>query len=435
MGETKPAISVDHPVALSDQALKIALSGFPPDAIVEIETRRRDLQHRPWRAWARFRTDGAGTLDLTAEAPLEGSYEGVSAMGLFWSAVLEEAAPSDAPAQDITAGITVRLTARALEGDAAATTEVRRLFTGPGVTSRELRERGLVGRLFLPAGLGPHPTMIVLAGSSGGLNLPVSALLASHGYAALALGTFNMPGLPSSLVEIPLEYFERAIDWLAGQAAVDQRFIGVTGVSRGGELALLLGATFPSLRAVVAIVPSGVVHAGIGRSASGGDVAAWTHRGEPLPYLQENNRCTDNAIVDWALAPVATTPIFESSLRDEEAVERAMIPVERIKGPVLMISGGDDLMWPSAALSNLVLRRLEAHSHPYPYAHLSYPGAGHMIFPPYAPTTQRHAAHRVIGTDFAFGGSAAADAEAGEDSWRRVLSFLEAAVESAKAAA
>ncbi len=428
-----PSIRVDRPEALSDQPIEITLQGFAPRETVEVVSSRRDLMNNAWRAWARFETDGEGKVELARQAPLEGSYEGVSPMGLFWSmALIEERGPDD-PERDITETIAVRLEARVLRGDGEAGTEVRRRFTAPGVTDRWLREDGMVGRLFLPPGAGPHPAMIALTGSGGGINLPVAALLASHGYATLALGYFAMAGLPPTMDEIPLEYFGRAIAWLRRQAEVRPDFVGVTGVSRGGELALLLGATYPEIRAVAATVPSGVIHAGLSRSGKSGDLGpAWTLGGKPLAWLQQEKRCTDSDCVDWEKPPIATTPIFESSLRDRAAVERATIPVERIRGPVLMISGTDDGMWPSTAMAELAVARLAAHGHPHRVEHLVYEGAGHGIFPPFAPTTRRHSFHDILKADFTFGGSAAADARACIDSWPKVLAFLTSAVEATR---
>ncbi len=74
----------------------------------------------------------------------------------------------------------------------------------------------------------------------------------------LALAYFGLENLPPELYEIPLEYLETAIRWMSNQPTVNADRLAVVGGSRGGELALLLGATFPKLRAVVACVPSGV---------------------------------------------------------------------------------------------------------------------------------------------------------------------------------
>ena len=423
MNHGRATISVDHPDALSDQPLAIRLSGFAPHQTVAVAATRVDFMHRRWRAEARFAADAAGGVDLTKQAPLAGSYAGVAPMGLFWSMDLRPGDTGAALWRPLDEGITVRLDATAVDGPARAEVEVLRRFVGAGVTEREVRDQGLVGNLFLPPGPGPHPAMISVTGSSGGNYRPLAALLASHGFATLALGYFRMDGLPPTLVEIPLEYFETAIAWLQRQPAVDADFIGVTGMSRGGELSLLLGATFPAIRAVVAYVPSGVIHGGIG-----GERPAWTYRGQALPRLSEDNRAYESDCVDWTKPPIALTPLFESGLRDQAAVARSLIPVERTNGPVLMISGTDDQMWPSTQMSELAMDRFRQHAHRFAFDHLVYEGAGHVIGQPYAPTTIRHSVHAVLKTDYAYGGTAEADARAAADSWPKVLAFLRAAV-------
>jgi dienelactone hydrolase len=108
-----------------------------------------------------------------------------------------------------------------------------------------------------------------------------------------------------------------------------------------------------------------------------------------------------------------------------------MIPVEKTQGPILLVSGTDDRMWPSSALADIAMRRLETHHHPYPFRHLKYQGAGHQIRVPGGPQTIRTLRLRVesAAADLLdMGGTATADAEAGFDAWRSVLEFLEAGV-------
>ena len=88
-------------------------------------------------------------------------------------------------------------------------------------------------------------------------------MLTSHGFVTLAFAYFGIPPLPPGLAEIPLEYFGTAIHWLQRQEGVSPQSLAVMGPSRGGELALLLGATFPEIRAVVAHLPSGTLWMGI----------------------------------------------------------------------------------------------------------------------------------------------------------------------------
>ena len=61
--------------------------------------------------------------------------------------------------------------------------------------------------------------MIAVGGSSPGIfGLPGLAF-ASEGVATLALAYFGMPGLPRTFERIPLEYFAKALSWLAPAAA------------------------------------------------------------------------------------------------------------------------------------------------------------------------------------------------------------------------
>jgi len=430
MSPSAPSIAVDRPAALVDAPVTIELRGFPPSQPVTITGTLRFAESAVWRSHATFVTDPNGRVDLSRQAPLTGTYDGVAPMGLVWSA---ERDPGPWVVVPLMEPWFVHLEATG-SGVAQARATLERRVAGPGVTRQPVRTAGIVGTLFLPPGDGPQPAVLVVSGGGGGIPEHRAAILASHGYAALALAYFNAEGLPRGLVNIPLEYFETAIRWMRSQPWLGDRLLAVWGPSRGGELALLLGATFPDINAVVAWVPSGVVFWALGQ-AEPGDTrprAAWIHRGKALPYLQENNTSADPEPALESGRSVAYAPFYRSFLRDEKAVARATIPVEQTHGPILLISGADDQMWPSPDLANIAFRRLESRRHAYPFRHLQYEGAGHLISVPYGPTTVRSMSLTVEGlTDISLsqGGSARADAEAGADAWRQTLEFLAEAVE------
>ena len=108
-----------------------------------------------------------------------------------------------------------------------------------------VREGGLVGTLFLPGASAPRAAVLALGGAGGGLSEGAAETFAREGFAALALAYFGLDGLPRELVEIPLEYFEGAISWLRRLPKVGAGRVAVVGNSKGGELALLLGAAYP----------------------------------------------------------------------------------------------------------------------------------------------------------------------------------------------
>jgi hypothetical protein len=57
-------------------------------------------------------------------------------------------------------------------------------------------------------------------------------------------------------VNIPLEYFAKAFDWIAEQQNINARQLTLIGGSRGSELALIIGSTFPAVKAIIGYAPS-----------------------------------------------------------------------------------------------------------------------------------------------------------------------------------
>jgi len=254
-----PRIVVDQPVALYDAPISIALEGFEPRTRVTLTATFQVAEATPWRSWATFIADDGGRVDVTRQAPVVGTWEGVSPMGLFWSATPVPGKWRSAPPDWVMWPSVARLRAEA-PGVAPAELTVERRWAGDGVSRRPVREAGVVGTLFVPPGDGPHPAVIVLGGSDGGISEHRAALVASHGYAALSLAYFGTTDLPSELVNVPVEYFEHAVSWMRGQPWLQDGFLAIWGASRGGELALLLGATIPAINAAIAYVASGVLH-------------------------------------------------------------------------------------------------------------------------------------------------------------------------------
>lgn len=432
-----PRFKLSADTVLMDEVAGIAVTGLPPGHDVTIRLNGLEWA-KGWYGSATFRADGNGNVDLTRDAPIAGRYVGVHAMGIFWSAMKDSSAKPLVSTFERTPEPQTPLLqpwelVAEVGGQAVATDTVWRLLVARGVSITPVRERGIVGTLYLPPGSGRHPAVIVLNGSQGGIAPPngVPGGLASRGYVVLALGYFATEGLPPRLVNIPLEYFGGALQWLAEQPSVDSTRIGVVGQSRGGELALLLGAHYPAIRAVVAYVPSNV--AWPGTLADSTRAPAWTYRGSPVPGIYHHE--SPGAVARHAgcpLAPTCQAPLtrheFLALLDDSAAAARAEIPVERINGPVFLISGEDDGLWPSTLMAERVVQRLRQHGFRYPVEHAAYPAAGHGIGRPYVPTPDVAVArpHQITGRMITPGGTPAGTALASEDSWSCLLKFLDA---------
>jgi dienelactone hydrolase len=161
----------------------------------------------------------------------------------------------------------------------------------------------------------------------------------------------------------------------------------VLGVSFGSQAAQLLGVDYPNLvSAVVASVPSNVATCGL-PSCSG---PAWTFGGQPVPY----------------------TRVFSDPSPSDNP--DAVIPDERIHGPVFAVCGGLDSAWVSCLYGRAIMSRLAAHGHPYRDVLYAYPHAGHYVggLLPYAPIAPRRLYFNQV------------DQRARANVWPHLLSFL-----------
>lgn len=398
LGRQTATLTVTPAALLTDERFQISIEGLTPGQDVTI---RADGNGGAWHSSAEFRSDDHGRVNVS------------DPMRLVWSASGERP-----PAGG---GVDPRWTFTAEAGGRviAAQTIVRRPVAA-GVRIVPVRERGLVGTAYYPPGTERRPAMIVLPGSQGGIPLPGAHAggLASRGYVVLALAYFNAEGLPPLLQNIPLEYFATAVEWLKSQDAVDATRVGLMGTSRGGELALLLGATYPSMfRVVVANVPSSVVWPGLSDDSA---APAWTLNGQPVPAVPARFTSADRSL--------SSRERFSRRMQDRTSVARAEIPVERINGPLLMFSGKDDQLWPSDIFCARIVERLRARRFTHPVEHYSYEHAGHQIARPFVPTSdvRQVRIHPVSKRAIMTGGTPEGQARANEASWEKLLAFLEA---------
>ncbi|MVQ42775.1 alpha/beta fold hydrolase [Microbacterium sp. MAH-37] len=245
--------------------------------------------------------------------------------------------------------------------------------------------------------------VLLVAGSSGRIEVERAELLAAHGARVRAIRWFGGEGQRPAPHEVPIELFAEQIDQLRTEA---DRVV-IFGTSFGAEAALTT-ASLISVDGVIAVAPSSVVWAG---AADGAWSSHWTHRGAPLPCVGFDQ--------DWA--PGSDPPSFRSLyasslLRFSEDAAAARIRVEDIAGDVLLIAGGDDQVWPSVDFARSIERdRTDAGMSTTVVTH---PDAGHrLLLPGETPAAG--------GVRMARGGTAEADAALGTTAWPAVLRTLD----------
>ena len=246
--------------------------------------------------------------------------------------------------------------------------------------------------------------VLVLSGSSGALERERCELLAAAGAVALSVRWFGGPGQPRDPFLIPLETFGDAIDRLAR----DSERLAVVGSSFGAEAALLTAVHDHRVDVAVGLAPSPVVWAGIDSTTDPpAEGSHWTLAGSPLPY----------APFDPAWEPDADPPAYRGlyALSLATAPPDAWIPVERIRGEVVVAGGEDDQVWPAADFARLVAARRADLGRATTV--LTHARAGHRVVLPGEQPVSR-------GQVMARGGSPEADRELGQRVWTELVRVL-----------
>ncbi len=388
-----------------DEPFTVVLTGLTPNTSYTLRTEMYSQAGTIWRSESTFRSDVSGSVDLSKDAPVSGSYAGVDPIGPLWS--MQNTKEKSDNASQFANFDQTPVVFQIREGDKVL---AQRLVTlrnrAIGVLTVELRGE-VTGTYLSPINIRKGqrmPGVIVLPGSEGGVPRPNAALVASHGYPTLALAYFGFDKLPAELERIPVETVSRAVEWLAAQPGVDPNRIVLQGGSKGAELALLAGSLNKSIAGVIAISPSSVVYEGIGNSKT--PVSSWTYKGGDIPfapYVSNETYKKSRRLIDLY------DPTFDA------APSTSQIAVENIAGPVLLISGKVDMLWPSARMANEIVTRLKRKTFPYKITNLQFDDVGHHAAGiPLRPTVD----------SVRLGGTARSIAHAQVDAWRAIAAFL-----------
>ncbi|MES2651355.1 MAG: acyl-CoA thioester hydrolase/BAAT C-terminal domain-containing protein [Bacteroidota bacterium] len=240
------------------------------------------------------------------------------------------------------------------------------------IFAQQLTSKGVNAQLFLSTGKN-QPLMVGLGGSEGG-NAWASNYwkktrdqFIAKGYAFLAIGYFAAPGAPDSLNKINLEDVHNAIVLASKNPLINPNKIAIIGGSRGADLALLIGSYFKDIKCVIGIVPSHVAFPG---NTSHLSSSAWRFGGKELPFVPVN----EESVPALMKGDLRTT--FEMMLKDSAAEQRALIKVEKINGPVFLLSATKDEICPSQPMAEKMIARLKAKQFKHAYQHIAIEG-GH----------------------------------------------------------
>lgn len=220
-----------------------------------------------------------------------------------------------------------------------------------------------------------QPLIVGFGGGGGGNDWARSYMkdkrdeLLKRGYAVLAIGYFNAgENTPTALDRISLNAIADSILQIASRnEEIDPRKIALIGGSKGGELILNLASRYEQFNAVIAMSTSHVSFPAITLSAN---TSSWTYNGEEVTYVPAPFKTIFPALKGDLFTA------FEMMLADKEAVKKAEIEVEKINGPILILSAKDDEQWAATKMSNSMMARLKSKAFHHSYEHLIFEG-GH----------------------------------------------------------
>jgi len=220
-----------------------------------------------------------------------------------------------------------------------------------------------------------QPLVVAFGGGSGGIDWERNYLkdtrnqFLARGFAVLAIGYFKTDQSPSSLDRISLNAISDTILHIASRyPQIDTSRIILMGASKGGELVLNLASRFAHFKGVIALSTS---HVSFPALTIASNTSSWQFNDQEVPYIPAPLKIIGPALRGDLYSA------FAMMLEDEKAVALAEIEVEKINGPILILSGTRDDQWPATRMSQQIINRLAKKNFKYSYQHLPFEG-GHI---------------------------------------------------------
>jgi uncharacterized protein len=220
-----------------------------------------------------------------------------------------------------------------------------------------------------------QPLLVAFGGGSGGNDWERNYLkskrdsIRAMGFAVLAIGYFNTDSYPGSLDRISLNAIADTILVIAKRTPqIDTTRIILMGASKGGELVLNLASRYAYFKGVIALSTSHVSFPALTISAN---TSSWMYNNEEVKYVPAPFKTI------WPALKGDLYGAFSMMLENTEAVAQAEIEVERINGPILILSADHDEQWPATKMSQQLVQRLARKNFKQYYEHSVLKG-GHI---------------------------------------------------------
>ncbi|XP_037534879.1 bile acid-CoA:amino acid N-acyltransferase [Nematolebias whitei] len=413
-----PLLTVAPVRTLVDEKISIKGHFLPPHCPVTVYARMHSDEGDLWESFAHYNTNATGTFSMTSDHSVGGSYLGCEPMGVFWGM---QPAPGEREGlrlrkKDVETPYVVyisllegHVSPREVQTTELAAVTAERWYLAPGVKRTEIRQNGIVGTLFIPPGPGPFPAMLDLWGLGGGLQEYRSSLFASKGFVSFSLayiGHKDLPG-PPNRVNVGDSYFKAAFQLLQNHHQVVSDRVGIIGLSFGCYLTLRIAAQ-------TGVKPSCLIgiNGPVGSTVTPFDVGGST---KLIDNIEKYCTYNEQGYI-----------IFKEASLPANLPPDSIVKVEKIDCPLMYVVGEDDLSASSIENADMIEESLKSVGKSNLFTRLSYPGAGHLIEPPYAPSVRASMwsvkPKKLITM---WGGHPAPHAAAQEDAWTKILDFMD----------
>jgi len=242
-----------------------------------------------------------------------------------------------------------------------------------------VRENGFAGLLY-PGERGTDTIVIFTGGAActEKVSVKASTFLREAGFTVFVLGFYLWKDTPKDLVQIPVDYVEKAVAYLKDRFHPEK--IYMTGASTGAGYTLLSASLVSDLDGVAAIVPFDYVMEASSFTKRYGK-SVYSYHGEDVPY--SSNRIVDDGLIavfrKCRKAGYPLRRIMRFGYDQAELTEEGRIKTENINGDILLIGAKNDDCWPSDIAVPRIEQNLKDHDFKHYVRALVYDPASHAL--------------------------------------------------------
>ncbi|KAG7219669.1 hypothetical protein INR49_018915 [Caranx melampygus] len=355
-------LSVQPSRGLMDEKFVVLVQNVPPGLQLTVHALHQCEDGHSWEAFGHYNAGASGAVNVSEDPSLGGTYCGVEAMGLLWSLRPVPGSKPGLRMRKMNVQTPMEVTVSVYQGHQTegfvdqvplAGVVVERWYMAPGVRRIPITEDDLSATLFLPLGLGPFPGILDLWAAGEKLVEYRAALLASHGFASLALDYLTPKITMETGKMVDNKYFEAAYRVLQQHPQVLGSRIAMMGLSFGTSITFKMAAYSQVVK--------------LNDDNCSDSPAAGQKNAAKTRFNEENQ-----AIWKGLLLPIPTDPALK-------------VDMGRVQCPLLVVVGEDDQSWPASESAMDIKEMMERAGNSHLLTVLSYPNAGHLIEPPYTP--------------------------------------------------